>query len=408
MAPTLAARQDTSDPVSYTCTCQAHTEGGSILLFYRYWANSPVLPDAHISHSAAPHALADFHRQLASRLRIGGKFRIATEGFNITLGGTRSAIEEYIEACSTHWSFAGIDISTPTARNQYFKPTPGCACAFNGEASVRVTAEITPLGVTNYSPTSWSKVIALPPAEFHDFLKKGDLPLIDVRNHYESRIGYFVTGDGTVAVRPAVRRFSQWPGYVVKHVLGNDAYSKPQGIATYCTGGIRCEKGARWMQETLSNEGGNDVPVYTLHGGIVAYQAWMEEEIMAGRKKPEDGLFKGRNYVFDARGAIGEQEAVSACHSCGKPEDRLGKCEVFGCHLVLVVCEPCERKGGIICCDDCPKTTLGQERLANPSRRMCKCESDREKMLWGEGGASLGRAKRQQKTQTHSRDKRVT
>lgn len=391
--------QDNSDPVTYTCTCPAQTEGGHVLLFYRYWANTPVLPSKHASKTLEPQLLAEFHRQLTSELEIGGKFRVANEGFNVTLGGTKSAIEQYIEACCAHWSFTGIDLSTPSARDAYFKPTPGCACAFGGRASVKVTAEITPLGITNYAPSSWSNVISLPPAEFHDLCKKGDIPLIDVRNHYESRIGYFVTGDGTVAVRPAVRRFSQWPGYVVRHVLGNDVYKKPEGVATYCTGGIRCEKGARWMQEALAKEGGSgDAPVYTLHGGIVAYQAWMQEEIRAGRKSPEDSFFKGSNYVFDARGAISAQNAVSTCHNCGKQEDRLGKCEVSGCHLVLVVCESCERKGDIACCEDCRQIGTEQQNTTSRSRRLCKCEADRERSLWGDGGASLGQSKRRQKT----------
>jgi predicted sulfurtransferase len=398
MSLSTVANQDNSDPVNYTCTCAAQTEGGHVLLFYRYFDNTPALPSEHASNSQDPHALAEYHRRLACDLEIGGKFRVATEGYNITLGGTKSATEKYIQACCTHWSFAGIDLSTPSARDAYFKPTPGCACAFGGKAFVRVTAEITPLGVTNYSPSSWSNVISLPPAEFHDLLKKGDIPLIDVRNHYESRVGYFVTGNGTVAVRPAVRRFSQWPGYVVRHVLGNDAYKKPQGIATYCTGGIRCEKGARWMQEALLKDGGReDAPVYTLHGGIVAYQAWMQEEVDARRKIPEDSFFKGTNYVFDARGAIGAQQAVSACHGCKKPEDRLDKCEMPGCHLVLVVCKPCEQQGGIVCCEDCRRIE-SEQQAPTRSRRMCQCENDRERSIWGEGGASLGKGKRRQKT----------
>lgn len=370
-----------------------------MLLFYRYWANSPTLPKEHTLRTHDLQALADFHRQVATELRIGGKFRIATEGFNVTLGGTSSAIEAYVKACCAHWSFAGIDLSTSPKRDAYFKPTPGCACAFGGNASFRVTAEVTPLGVTNYAPTSWSNLISLPPAEFHELCEKGDIPLIDVRNHYESRIGYFVQGDGSIAVRPAVRRFSQWPGYVVKHVLGNDMYKQPQGVATYCTGGIRCEKGARWMQEALVKGGGSsDAPVYTLHGGIVAYQAWVDEEVQAGRKKPEDSLFKGKNYVFDARGAIGQQEAVSTCHGCAKPEDRLGKCEMPGCHLVLVVCEACEQKGGIVCCEDCRQLSVEHEGTGPRSRRMCQCETDRERTLWGDGGAGLGRSKEQQRT----------
>jgi predicted sulfurtransferase len=390
---------DNSDPLSYTCTCPARGSDGQVLLFYRYWDNSPKLPLEHSARARDPQALADFHKNLATRLALGGKFRIANEGFNITLGGLTSSITHYIEECRNHWSFCGVDLSTEEARNAYFKPTPGCACAFGSKASIKVTAEITPLGITNYLPSSWSNVVSLSPAEFHDICKEGSIPLIDVRNHYESRIGYFTTSNGEIAVRPAVRRFSQWPGYVSRHVLGSDIFKKP--IATYCTGGIRCEKGARWMQEALATEGNRaDAPVYTLHGGIVAYQAWMQQEIDAGRKRPEDSFFKGRNYVFDARGAISsaaeDQEKVATCHGCGKLEDRLGKCESAGCHLVLVVCEQCEQKGEVRCCEDCQQVNTPLEADVRPKgKRMCRCETDRERSLWGDEGAKLSRGKRQ-------------
>lgn len=386
-----------SDPTSYTCTCPGLTEGGSVLLFYRYWANTPTLPPEHQSKAQDPQALADFHKNLASQGDIGGKFRIASEGFNITLGGTTSAIATYIERCCRHWSFSGIDLSTKSARDAYFKPTPGCTCVFGGKPSIRVTAEITPLGITNYAPSSWSNVISLSPAGFHNLCAKGNIPLIDVRNHYESQIGYFVTADGTVAVRPAVRRFSQWPGYVVRHVVGNDAFKKSTGIATYCTGGIRCEKGARWLQEALEKENtGADTQVYTLHGGIVAYQAWIEREVEAGRKQPEDSFFKGKNYVFDARGAIGTDievhQKVSKCHGCSAPEDRLGKCTGAGCHLVLVVCKSCDEQGGVCCCEDCRNPVDRQCDTQLKQRQMCQCESSREKLLWGDEGARLSQA----------------
>ncbi|CAI6341310.1 unnamed protein product [Periconia digitata] len=393
----IITKADNSDPVSYTCKCSAQTEGGKILLFYRYWSNAPTLPTEHVTKAEDADTLARFHESLASQLELGGKFRVAKEGFNITLGGTSPSIAAYIEECHKHWSFSNIDLTTEEARHEYFKPTPGCACAFGNKASIRVTAEITPLGITNYSPSSWSNVISLSPPEFHDICKDGSMRLIDVRNHYESRIGYFVTGTGEVAVRPAVRRFSQWPGYVARHVLGNDLYKAP--IATYCTGGIRCEKGARWMQEQLAaNASDDDVPVYTLRGGIVAYQAWMEQEIEQGRKKPEDSYFKGKMYVFDARGAIapdGETcEKVSTCHRCGNGEDRLGKCRRAGCNLVLVVCEACEDDGGCNCCEDCRAT---EDKIlqdgGSKERGMCRCESDRERSLWGDGGAKLGQGK---------------
>ncbi|KAF2125615.1 hypothetical protein P153DRAFT_299050, partial [Dothidotthia symphoricarpi CBS 119687] len=227
--------------------------------------------------------------------------------------------------------------------------------------------------------------------------KEGSIPLIDVRNHYESRIGYFVTSNDEAAVRPAVRRFSQWPGYVARHVLGNEIYKKP--IATYCTGGIRCEKGARWMQEALAAEGDrSDAPVYTLHGGIVAYQAWIQQEIEAGRKTQEDSFFRGTNYVFDGRGSISmdadTRKKVSTCHECGISEDRLGKCAGTGCHLVLVVCERCEKRGQVRCCDDCGRIETSQQQDgASRGRPICQCESDREKSLWGDKGAKIRKTK---------------
>ncbi|KAF2013365.1 hypothetical protein BU24DRAFT_424369 [Aaosphaeria arxii CBS 175.79] len=389
---------DNSDPVSYECTCTARQTGGKVLLFYRYWDNEPALPAEHKSKASEPQALADFHKDLASRLDLGGKFRIAREGFNITLGGTDSSITTCIEECSKHWSFSGIDLSSEDSRKAYFKPTPGCSCAFGGKASIKVTAEITPLGITDYLPTSWSNVISLPPEQFHELCKEGSIPMIDVRNHYESRIGYFVNSKGEAAVRPAVRRFSQWPGYVSRHVLGNDIYKKP--IATYCTGGIRCEKGARWMQEALAaQEERSDAPVYTLHGGIVAYQEWMQREIEAGHKTKDDSFFKGKNYVFDARGAIGLDEAdptegdkVSNCHVCNVAEDRLGKCKGSMCHLVLVVCQSCDGDGDVWCCSDCRQ--MNEEQASAPSRRICACEKERESSLWGDQGAKLGKARR--------------
>lgn len=407
-------KTDNSDPISYTCTCPAQKEGGQILLFYRYWTNEPSLPPSHLPKANDPDALARWHKDLATRLNLGGKFRLAKEGFNITLGGTTPCINEYINACLTHWSFANLSLSTPEAQKSYFKPTPGCACAFANQASVRVTAEITPLGLTDYAPRTWSNVVALSPAAFHEVCEKGEMKLVDVRNHYESRVGYFVTGAGEVAVRPAVRRFSQWPGYVARHVLGDEGFrAKP--IATYCTGGIRCEKGARWMQERLAaaraedgrGDGGKeeegDVPVYTLKGGIVAYQAWMEQEIKEGRKKPEESYFKGKMYVFDARGAIAPDnvgdggEKVSSCHGCGKIEDALGKCSRVGCNLVLVVCGECEKSGEVTCCEDCRRIGEELQRGGDGEEKgrggMCKCESERERSLWGDGGAKLGQGK---------------
>ena len=372
-----------------------------------------------------------------------------------------------MHACVAHWSFAGLDLDLEEEeeenekqeenrkekegkrekrrrREEFFKPTPGCACVFGGTpASVRVTDEITPMGVSKYVPKEWDGVRRVSPGEFHELCwggdgmgeRKGEMVLLDVRNHYESRIGYFIDPrTGKEAVRPAIRRFAQWPAFVRRWVEeegdGNpagDSRSRdadeiedeiatkqveldekaPRKIMAYCTGGIRCEKATRWMLENAPMRPGDEV--YTLDGGIQAYLTWMADEIRAGRLTARDSLFKGRNYVFDARGSLGlglnsgggadgdaeedNIEPVAACHMCGTPEDRLSKCRSTGCHLVLVVCECCEQEGDVRCCGNCGELDSKGARSTEGPRPICLCEMEREARLWGEENGKKGRVK---------------
>jgi predicted sulfurtransferase len=435
---------DSSDPLTYICSCSVSngSSSGLVLLFYRYYASPPSLPPSiHQDPSNTPASLAAFHSTLASTLQLGGKVRIAPEGFNITIGGTSSSIQTYITTLLTHWSLASLGLSTEAERNAFFKPSPGCACVFAGKANVRVCAEITPMGVTDYEPVSWEAVESLSPAEFHNRCMADDQPgrkttLLDVRNHYESRIGCFVDRNGTMAVRPGIRRFSQWPGWVGRNL---DRLSKNEGseggggreggevaergeerqILTYCTGGIRCEKGVRFMQESLALQAATQNPhqdhhppkprIATLKGGIAAYLTWVDAEISAGRMMSSDSLFKGRNYVFDARGwtslSTVETKPISTCHICSAVSDRLDKCHSDGCHLVLVVCEMCAGQDPR-CCRDCKEMAAeisisismlsgkGEELdgaeimeeirpCKTRMRTICECEKAREWELWG-------------------------
>ncbi|KAF2671516.1 hypothetical protein BT63DRAFT_353593, partial [Microthyrium microscopicum] len=325
--------QGQSDPITYSCSCKAAERGGEVLLFYRYWTNDPQLPLEL--------------RDLAYSL--GGKIRVASEGYNVTVAGTKDEIESFIEECCSHWSFTGLSLGTKEARDRFFKPSEGCACVFNRVANVRVAAEITPMGIQDYLPQDWNIIESLSPEEFHQRCHEENALLLDVRNHYESRIGYFVDPhNGEAAIRPQIRRFSQWPQY-----LKNAGVFDPNGkqILTYCTGGIRCEKAVRWMKENTTQS----APVSTLKGGVAAYLAWMDDEISSGRKQPSESLFKGRNYVFDARGSTSLShgpEPVSTCHICGQSSSQLNKCQSKGCHLVLVVCLDCSDKD-IRCCSSC-------------------------------------------------------
>ncbi|KAF1983584.1 hypothetical protein K402DRAFT_456547 [Aulographum hederae CBS 113979] len=448
--PTLPKPQSTSSstptstfassPQSYPCTCPHGPTSGTILLFYRYYAASPSLPFHHLPRTQSRDCLeelARWHERLWEELNLAGRGRVAGEGFNISVAGGREEVEEYIRG---EGEGEGEE-EDEEGRRGFWKPTRGCACVFGGERRVQVKNEITPMGVEGWVPR-WELedtdarggggggVTSLEPRVWHRMCVGGEggegeregeeVQLLDVRNHYESRIGYFVTGKGEPALRPGIRRFGQWPLFVRRMGGGGEGLfgelrrregerssfgqkldgagdeagngngagdgetreRKPQKqkrILTYCTGGIRCEKGVRYMQEKM-NLGDNNV--FTLKGGIAAYLSWVEEEIRAGRMTAADSLFKGKNYVFDARGAVGLEgaEPVSVCHGCGEKEGRLGKCREGGCHLVLVVCEGCEGKG-VACCEDCGDIEA-EERPEGAPRRICECERVREEELW--------------------------
>ena len=256
------------------------------------------------------------------------------------------------------------------------------------------------MGVTDYVPRTWDGIESLSPEEFHrrccgegEGEGKGEVVLLDVRNHYESRIGYFVDArTGEPAVRPGIRRFSQWPLWVRRYLMDGNGNENGTGegrqIMTYCTGGIRCEKGVRWMAENMERRDGDRV--CTLKGGIAAYLMWMDGEIKEGRKTAVDSLFRGKNYVFDARGSTGLEadepsEPVSNCHVCTNPSDRLSKCRSRGCHLILVVCELCEEGKEPRCCQDCHDSDRSAVHgsLGAGQRPICACEKERESQLWG-------------------------
>jgi len=374
-----------SDPIMYTCTCPASALGGTVLLFYRYWSNKPQLPSPEVEKTKDLESLAALHKDLTEKHNLTGKIRIAREGYNVTVAGTSPEIDEYIRYCCKHWSFAGLRLDTEEDRQLFFKPSKGCACVFGPEkrASVRITAEITPMGIEGYAPAEWENIEALLPAEFHKRCYEEKTLLLDVRNIYESRIGYFIDPHTREpAMRPQIRRFSQWPQYIETHL--QDLEREEKQIMTYCTGGIRCEKATRWMQEKIGSQEGQKV--CTLHGGIAAYLSWMDEEIKQGRKQPHESLFRGRNYVFDARGSVGltintHVEPVSRCHVCATPSDNLSKCRSNGCHLILVVCPLCEKQDPR-CCQSCHDMNTWVPMVACP-RPMCMCESEREAELWG-------------------------
>ena len=138
------------------------------------------------------------------------------------------------------------------------------------------------------APSGWNALIADP-----------TVTLLDARNTYEIHLGTFAG-----AINPKTRHFRRLPGFVKEHIDP----AKHKKIASFCTGGIRCEKLSSWLLKQGFAE------VYQLKGGILKYL----EEIPR-----EQSRWQGECYVFDERVAVGHSLAPSAttimCNVCGHP-----------------------------------------------------------------------------------------
>lgn len=177
--------------------------------------------------------------------------------------------------------------------------------------------------------------------EFNEAIEQEDSIVVDMRNHYESEIGYFEK-----AICPDVDTFRE-EIKVVEDLLED---KKDKKILLYCTGGVRCEKASAY----LKHKGFKDVN--QLHGGIIDYARQIKELNLESK-------FKGKNFVFDER--LGESinnEVISKCHQCGEPCDTHTNCKNDDCHLLFIQCPSCAEKYSGCCTEECAEIiTLPEE-----------------------------------------------
>ena len=237
---------------------------------------------------------------------IKGSILIASEGFNGTISGTR----ENIDAVLAHLTTLGGAFEH---KESMFDKQPF------GKAKVRLKKELISLGFPlplREGARGWGNADMPPlltsplkggrnftvgeyvePRDWNALIADPDTIVLDTRNSYETHLGTFKR-----AIDPNTRNFRELPEFVRKN-LGDMKHKK---IATFCTGGIRCEKFTAWMK----NEGFENV--YHLKGGILKYL-----EVVP----PEKSLWDGECYVFDERVAVGHgltpSTTASNCNACG-------------------------------------------------------------------------------------------
>ncbi len=194
---------------------------------------------------------------------------------------------------------------------------------------------------------------------FNQKMEEGAL-VIDMRNNYESAIGYF---EG--AYLPKADTFR---GAIeeVKEVMKE---KKDAEVLLYCTGGIRCEKASAYLkQEGFTNVG-------QLHGGIIDYARQIKAQGLPSK-------YKGQNFVFDER--LAERitdDVVSTCMQCGTKNDRISNCHEVTCNMLLVQCEACAEKYAECCSPSCREIRLLPEDVQRAWRKGRSTRSTKTKAI---------------------------
>jgi predicted sulfurtransferase len=284
-------------------------------------------------------------------LQLGGRIRFAQEGLNCTISGTFDSVRSFASKLSSpppsgfgaefkETDFKYIDDLPHDRSFKDLRLLPVKELVFYG-----LNEDVAPLAKGG---------VHLPPKEYHAKMKETNTVIVDVRNSYEAEIGKFVGQEGhggATYIDPKMRKSTDFTAWLDKP----DTQEKLKGkqVLLYCTGGVRCERASALLNHKI----GNDVKgIYQLHGGIEKYL----------QEFPDGGYWKGLNYVFDKREAIGAQnpagvggvvasgkktkkqkkeeaaERMGRCCTCNVPWERfVGKKKCYTCGVPVLMCDSC-------------------------------------------------------------------
>ncbi|MFZ9140839.1 MAG: sulfurtransferase, partial [Burkholderiaceae bacterium] len=205
-------------------------------------------------------------------LGIKGTILVTPEGLNAFLAGPELACRDMLTNLRAVPGFADLEAKESWSADIPFK-----------RFKVKLKKEIIRMDhptirpVEGRAPAVDAKTLARWLDQGHD--DKGQpVVMLDTRNDFEVDFGKF---ENTIDWR--IQKFTQFPQAVQDHL--NELQGKT--VVSYCTGGIRCEKAAIYMQNLGLNN------VLQLEGGILKY---FEET---------DGRhWEGSCFVFDEREAL--------------------------------------------------------------------------------------------------------
>jgi UPF0176 protein len=256
-----------------------------------------------------------------------GRIYVAHEGINAQMSVPSDNFEAFRDTLEVYDFMKGIRLNVAVEQDNHSFLI----------LTIKVRDKIVADGLSDETFDVTNKGVHLKANEFNQILDDPKTIVVDLRNHYESEIGYFKG-----AITPDVETFRESLPIINEQLKD---FKEDKNLVMYCTGGIRCEKASAYFK----HQGFKNV--FQLECGIIQYVKQIKDKNLESK-------FIGKNFVFDNR--LGERitdDIVSQCHQCGKPCDNHTNCYNDGCHLLFIQCDACKTTMENCCSTECLETT---------------------------------------------------
>ena len=221
----------------------------------------------------------EYTNSICSQTHIKGNIFISTEGINLGIASTQNDVEFFLTQLDRLCGINNLLLNTTYSENIPFS-----------RLLIKVRKELVPTkpigsdeiniaNTENIHPSKQTQHLSID--EFKAWLDEDkDMTLLDMRNTFEIDLGSF---DNSADL--GMRNFRDIIGLQDKI----NQLPKDKPIVTFCTGGIRCEKGAPILADYGFDK------VYQLEGGIIKYL-----------EKYKNEHWHGECFVFDDRVCLDE------------------------------------------------------------------------------------------------------
>lgn len=211
-------------------------------------------------------------------LMLRGTILLSPEGINMSLAGDQDNMVAFKAMLAQDARFATISFHETRSSHIPFR-----------KLKVKIKKEIiTFRQAVTAQPAALERAPSIKPTLLKQWLdEQKDITLLDTRNDFEVQCGTFEK-----AINPHIQRFTDLPGTLA-------ALDRQKPVVMFCTGGIRCEKAAHYMESVGFKE------VYQLDGGILGYF-----------KEVGGAHWIGDCFIFDDRIALNphlETAQIDAC-----------------------------------------------------------------------------------------------